>query len=84
MWADGPAGRLGFGQEAAYEPGWRLGITLPRDADVTILRDGAAVASREKTSTMELAIEAPGVYRAEVRLEGRPWIFGNPIYLRES
>jgi hypothetical protein len=27
-------------------------------------------------------VEGPGVYRVEVALGRRPWIFSNPIYLR--
>jgi hypothetical protein len=33
---------------------------------------------------LELAVEAPGVYRVEAWLGDRPWVFTNPIYLRDE
>lgn len=75
-------GCLGFGQEAAYGPGWTLTVTSPLAADLSLLRDGRPVATRTKADRLEFAVDAPGVYRAEARLDGRPWVFTNPIYLR--
>ncbi len=53
----------------------------PQQADLRLLRDGRPVATtrgQELTATDE----RPGVYRIEARLDARPWIFSNPIYLR--
>ena len=47
-----------------------------------MLRDGVRI---EAKTASELATEVngPGVYRVEVKLGGRPWVFSNPIYLRD-
>ena len=53
----------------------------PVDAALTLLRDGQPIA---RATGRELAARAdqPGVYRIEARLDNRPWLFSNPIYLR--
>jgi hypothetical protein len=80
--AEGPGAPLSFGQETRFAPGWILHVQSPRPADLTILRDGRPVLSLRNTSTAALAVDQPGVYRLEARLDGRPWIFANPIYFR--
>lgn len=82
--AVGPGPTLGFGEEAAYCPGWRLVATSPVVADLTALRDGRPVASEDACQGLELPVDAPGVYRVEGRIKGKPWVFTNPIYLRET
>ena len=53
----------------------------PHRATLRLLRDGEIIAA---TAGYELAdrAAAPGVYRIEARLDDRPWIYSNPIYLR--
>ncbi len=80
--AEGPGATLSFGQETRFAPGWHLHAQLPRPADLTILRDSLPVLSLRNTRTADLAVAGPGVYRLEARLNGRPWIFSNPIYFR--
>ena len=75
---DGWADSTGF----RFAPGWKLHAQLPRPADLTILRDGRPLVSLRRTRTADLAVDGPGVYRLEARLDGRPWIFANPIYFR--
>ena len=46
---------------------------------------GAEIASQiyeELFSELVAPVQGPGVYRVEVRLDGRPWIFSNPIYVK--
>ena len=31
---------------------------------------------------LELAIEGPGAYRVEARIDGRMWLLSNPVHLR--
>jgi len=57
-------------------------VACPADADLRLLRDGAPIA-RAQGRELAAADAAPGVYRVEAFLDGRPWIFSNPIYLRE-
>lgn len=59
-------------------------VVTPRRSHITLLCDGHPVASaRGDTLSWELAAGRSGVVRAEARLDGRPWIFSNPIYGRE-
>lgn len=51
-------------------------------AEMRLLRDGAPCACAEGRA-LEHEDRRPGVYRFEVRLGGRPWIFTNPFYLRK-
>jgi hypothetical protein len=70
-----------MGGEAAFAPGTTLHVRVPQPAHIRLLRDGAVVA---ETGAAELdhSIELPGVYRVEVALGDRPWIYSNPVYLR--
>jgi len=81
--AAGPGGTISLGQEAAYGPGWRLAVTSPARADLTVLRDGEVIAAQSECDGMELAADRPGVYRVEAAIQGRPWVFANPVYLRD-
>lgn len=80
--ADGPTGPVAMGDEAPYAPGMVLKVSSPEEANLTIVRDGQAVKTREKTTGLEWPVDRPGVYRVEARLGRRPWVFTNPIYLR--
>ena len=66
-----------MGGEAAFD-GQTLQASLPRPAELTLIRDGAPAAGWRA--------DRPGAYRVEARLRyrGRPrtWILSNPIYLR--
>jgi len=81
LWAE-PAGggSIPMGGEA---PAGRavLRVRLPRVADVRVLRDGVAV-HEARAAALDLDIEAPGVYRAEARIDGRLWLLSNPIHFR--
>lgn len=78
FWADAP---LSMGAEGAFAAGIELHARLPRSADVRLIRNGAIAAERE-AAELAHAVEAPGVYRIEASVGGRPWIYSNPIYLR--
>jgi hypothetical protein len=61
-------------------------VRLPRSAHIRLLRDGrpeVAVYGRE----LHHVARRPGVWRVECRLSRggiwRPWLYANPIYLRE-
>jgi len=53
-------------------------VQAPAAAQIVLLKDGSAV---EQSSGTELRYESaePGIYRVEVRRQGRPWIFSNQI-----
>ncbi|MEJ7875068.1 MAG: CehA/McbA family metallohydrolase [Solirubrobacterales bacterium] len=64
---------------------WTLRASFPSEANVTLFRNGAAVAETSGTRLEHKATE-PGSYRLEARRHWRgrerPWIISNPIYLR--
>jgi hypothetical protein len=70
-----------MGEEVPFETGLELRIRTPREAQIRLMRDGQNVAGATSTE-LNHSIELPGVYRVEVALRGRPWIFSNPAYLR--
>jgi hypothetical protein len=70
-----------MGEEIAFEPGLELLIRTPRPAHIRLLRNGEIVAEAA-SSEVRHSIELPGVYRSEVVLSGRAWIFSNPVYIR--
>ena len=78
-----PDGDLNMGEETVYQDETDLVVHLPQDAQISMVKDGSSV---DKATTSEYTYRAKGhgVYRVEARLDGRPWIFTNPIYLRHS
>ena len=58
-------------------------VTCPADGAIRLLRDGQEIAATSG-GDLEVAANEAGVYRVEVRLAGLPWIFSNPIYVRED
>ncbi|MBI3723630.1 hypothetical protein HY251_06710 [bacterium] len=76
-----------LGEEVHIESPLELVARAPAGGTIRILRDGAVVSSCEGE---ELALEVTGggVYRVLVVLTRRgrevPWIFSNPIYVREA
>jgi len=81
---DGPGGTVGLGQETTWSAGMRLHVRSPRPALLSVVRDGRVLERRRQSSGLELPIDVPGVYRIEGHLGRRPWVFTNPIYLREG
>jgi hypothetical protein len=79
-----PDGRLlPPGETARFEAGTTLEFSLPRAAELTWIENGRA-RLRVRGDRLAARPAAPGVHRFEARLEGRPWVFTNPFYLRES
>lgn len=72
---------LRMGDECPWPGPVRLLVQSPVDAELVILRNGTPVAEAVAT-TLEHTADQPGVYRAEARLDGKPWVYTNPIYLR--
>lgn len=72
---------LVMGEEAVFDGPCELRCTLPADADVTVVRDGRPFAE-DRTREVTVRADGPGVYRVEARIDGRPWLYTNPIYLR--
>lgn len=81
FWVDGPAGPLPMGDQSAFAPGAALHARVPRPATIRLIRDGA-LAGEAHGNELVRALDAPGVYRVEARVGGRPWIYSNPVYLQ--
>ncbi len=64
-----------------------LHAAVPRSAHLRLLRDGVEV-FRVSGRALEIATKEAGVYRLEawLELDGelRPWIYSNPVYLRDK
>lgn len=83
--ADGELAGI-MGDEVKLADGLKLSGQFPIACQTRLLRDGALIAETAGKERAEFAVKAAGVYRLEAWLtvdgEARPWIFGNPIYVR--
>ena len=73
--------RFEMGEDVPYDKKAKLRIELPREAQIDIMRDGRFLKSLV-TGFVERPLIEKGVYRMEARLNGKPWIFSNPLYVR--
>ena len=71
-----------MGERVHWEPGLQLRATLPVPGEMTLFLDGKPV---EKARGREgrFDVKGKGIYRLEVTLKGRPWIYTNPVYVIE-
>ena len=60
-----------------------LAVHTPVQSEIKLLRAGKPVAQADGRE-LRFAATEPGAYRVEVSRSGRPWIFSNPIYIREA
>lgn len=74
-----------MGDTITFEPGMRIRIEAPMQGRIRLLNNGFA-RTVGTGDMLEAGIMEPGVHRVEVWLEIggelRPWIYGNPIYIR--
>ena len=77
--ADGSV--ISMGAEVPWQSGVEIEVATPHKAKIGLVHDGRLLCSHVGQRLVGHA-PAPGVYRAEVFLEGRPWVFSNPLYLR--
>lgn len=76
-----PAQHLLMGDEAVFSDELDLVVASPVPAAFRLVKDGLQYGEAEGRRHAFRA-DGPGVYRVEARLNGRPWVFANPIYLR--
>jgi hypothetical protein len=81
FWVDAPGAAGAMGAELPFTRGMSVHARTPQPADIRLLRDGE-IAAQTHDSELHHSIELHGVYRVEVMLGGRPWIFSNPAYIR--
>lgn len=70
-----------MGEEREFKGRATLIVSSPFPARIRLLRDGEEMCRRVGTELRWEATE-PGVYRVELYLGEKPWVFSNPIYLR--
>lgn len=70
-----------MGDEIEFSRGLTLKASSPRPASLRLIGNGEVIKESEGDS-LEMSLRQRGVYRLEVHLEGKPWIFTNPIYVR--
>ena len=74
-----------MGDEIAIDPALRLVAEFPVECDVRLIKDGKEV-NKAHGREYSFTPDGPGVYRLEgwlkVDSEDRPWIYTNPIYIR--
>jgi len=72
-----------MGQELQYKPGMLLKASSPHAAELYLIRDGTVI-GKQSGEQIETRLKSPGVYRVEAKIEGQPWVYTNPIYIREN
>lgn len=76
-------GTAGPGDEFQAGEEDELFVSLPIEANIRLIRNGE-IAREVHSFEMVSRLPGPGVYRVEVRLGDRPWIFSNPVYSRPA
>jgi hypothetical protein len=72
---------LEMGEEYPWPGAATFAVRSPVPAKLTLLCGGKPVAETVGRE-LKFPAQAAGVYRAEARLDGKPWVYTNPIYLR--
>jgi hypothetical protein len=76
-----------MGDEAPLSPDARLKAQFPVPCKIRLM-EGGRVVNERTGDRLDVAVDAPGVYRVEAWLtldgEDRPWIYSNPIYVRAA
>jgi len=80
FWAEANGRVYQMGAEV-FESEVGLGVKVPRVAGIRVIKDGRIV-GRAKGEELRLNDVDKGVYRVEVRIEGKSWIYSNPIWVR--
>ena len=75
-------GSLSMGSESFFAEGTGLRVDIPVESDIRLLKDGTSILE-QRGKAFEHTADSPGVYRVEARIDDLPWLFTNPIYLRE-
>jgi hypothetical protein len=77
--------KIMMGDEVPMAAGLKLRVETPAVADkIMIIGNGVEVASAENVSNFEFTPTAAGPYRVEAFRGGHPWIYSNPIYVRQE
>jgi hypothetical protein len=67
-----------IGDTVLFSDGLNLLMRSPKKVDVRLIRDGE-VLHRDLCDSFTIPVESAGLYRVELRIGGRGWIFSNHI-----
>ncbi len=81
FWAEAGGERFEMGDTLKNLAPVTFHVRLPASASVRLLRSGEIV-KEETTQDLTFESDKPGVYRIEVFLNEKPWIYSNPIYIQ--
>ncbi len=70
-----------MGDEVTRGAALEFVATVPREAEIALLRNSEVIAAGTGSELVHHDA-APGVYRVEAHLGGKPWVFTNHIYVR--
>lgn len=70
-----------MGDALRFTPPVDLKVSLPVDVEGSLVRNGA-VFERFTGRTYGMTLSEPGIYRLEARIDDRPWLYTNPVYIR--
>lgn len=72
-----------MGDELEMNKSASLYIKTPLPSEIRLIRNGELTKVKEGNS-LDYETNQTGVYRVEVYLDNQPWIFSNPIFLRNA
>ncbi len=78
--AQNKQGMATMGDALPFEEGSELLVQLPQKANVTLIHNGEKIA-RSKGNEINFKATGKGIYRVEVSIDHRPWIYSNHIRL---
>jgi hypothetical protein len=71
-----------MGEEARLNSTAKLEISSPLKTNLRLLCNGQIIGIASDTRYLTFQTSEKGVYRVEAYIDGKPWLFTNPIYLR--
>ncbi len=83
FWAESGQRIARMGESLPREGAVALKAQVPREADVRLVRDGEQVDVLRGRS-VAFPVQDPGVYRVEVYLKGKAWIYSNHIRILQE
>ncbi len=76
-------GQATIGETLAFETNTNFVVSLPKRAEIRLIYNGVPI-GQQSGEKLVFTAPGPGIYRVEVTLGGRPWIFSNHIRLTEQ
>ncbi len=78
FWAENDVSTAQMGGTLSINDDTRLNVVNPEKAETRLIHNGEEII-REEGSALKFKITEPGIYRVEIRKNGKAWIFSNHI-----